>query len=47
MGRIYPVLCCLGITPDRGITGRLAMGTELVKSLGLDDKRKPRVKFKG
>lgn len=36
---ICPVVCCLGLSPDREITGKPQLGTQMVKSPGLDASR--------
>lgn len=35
-GSIHPMVWYLGTTPDKGITGRPQLGTQMVKRLGLD-----------
>lgn len=36
---ICPVVCRLGLSPDREITGKPQLGTQMVKSPGLDASR--------
>lgn len=36
---ICPVVCRLGLSPDRKITGKPQLGTQMVKSPGLDANR--------